>query len=363
MGEPYDRHGALGADPDRTSETLPTQACQGNSAQSNRSLLQQIVQRLRELQQEYHSIHTWLEKASQKLTLQEQEVNQQIRDAVAAMEQQRSEAASPEVPLTERLSGQPFLRIQTLSQFQVYQGDRRLGLGNNKKGQAILRYLITRPGRRASKEALIELFWPDEPPSQAAHKLHIAVSTVRRALETSLEGDIASGEIILFDDEHYSFNPDLSIELDYEQLAAHMRAGEMLEQENRTSEAVAEYEAALALYRGDLLTEDLYADWAAALRARLEEAYLTLAGRLAIHYLAQNRLAESAACCRQILNRDSFREDAYRCLMCCYSRLGQRNQAIREFHACAQILKRELGVCPTQETLALYEQIVREDPV
>jgi len=146
-------------------------------------------------------------------------------------------------------------------------------------------------------------------------------------------------------------------------LTARCRTGERLARDNHIPEAIAEYEAALALYRGDFLTEDLYADWTIAIRARLEETFLTLLGHLADHYLDQGRFTESISCCRQILAKDSFREDAYRQLMLCYSRMGRRNQALCEFHACEQVLRRELGVRPMQETVALYERIVQEEAV
>ena len=56
-------------------------------------------------------------------------------------------------------------------------------------------------------------------------------------------------------------------------------------------------------------------------------------------------------------------EDAYRHLMRCYSRMGRRNQALREFKACQVVLQRELGVSPMRETVALYERIAREEEV
>jgi DNA-binding SARP family transcriptional activator len=136
-----------------------------------------------------------------------------------------------------------------------------------------------------------------------------------------------------------------------------------LEREGRDQEAVAEYEAARALYRGDFLSQDLYADWAVAPRARYEEMFLTVLGHLAEHYLEAQRYVDGASCCRQILARDSFREDAYRQLMRCYSRMGRRNHALREFQSCQEVLRRELGVEPMRETVELYERIAREESV
>jgi DNA-binding SARP family transcriptional activator len=49
--------------------------------------------------------------------------------------------------------------------------------------------------------------------------------------------------------------------------------------------------------------------------------------------------------------------------MCCYSRLGRRNQALSEYQQCQAVLKRELGIEPMRETTELYEHIAHQDPV
>ena len=145
--------------------------------------------------------------------------------------------------------------------------------------------------------------------------------------------------------------------------AARVRTGRQLERKGAIAGAVSEYESARALYQGDFLVEDLYADWTIARRARFEEMFLTLLGSLARYYADQGDYTESVTCCRQVLVRDSFREDAYRQLMRCYSHMGRRNQALREFQACKEVLRRELGVDPMRETVALYERIAREEPI
>jgi LuxR family maltose regulon positive regulatory protein len=168
---------------------------------------------------------------------------------------------------------------------------------------------------------------------------------------------------IFFEDDHYRLHPAIWVQTDADLFAAHFHAGERLERAQRTSEAIQEYRAALGLYGGNYLPEDMYADWAVAPRARMEEMYLTLLGRLADDYLERGRYTESIACCRQILAHDSFREDAYRQLMRCYSRMGRRNQALKEFAVCKQVLQRELGVHPMRETLELRDCIAREETV
>jgi DNA-binding SARP family transcriptional activator len=325
---------------------------------------EQLVEHLARLQQEYRQFQSWLKETGLQLSRREAEVTRHLYEAMASLSNpQPSSVSDPaSVPNPDPAAGGFSLYVQVLGKFAVrYQG-QVVSLGSNKNGRAIFRYLTMLPERRAAKDVLLELLWPDDPPHKAGHKLHIAVSTLRQALNEALQMP-QDGESVLFIDDRYALSPELYIQLDAAVFAAHVQVGERLEREGKAAEAMVEYEAACALYGGDFLVEDLYADWTIARRARLEELYLTLLGRLARHYLDEERHAESISCCRQILARDSFREDAYRHLMRCYSRIGRRNQALREFRECQEVLRRELGVSPMRETVALYEQIVREETV
>lgn len=338
------------------------------TSQFSLSLLQRSIEQLHYLREDYRQARLWLEKMGQQFARREAEASQRLHQAMVLMAQSRRRPANvtkPAPPPTSPASttNQLTLHVQTLGKFKVYHDGQAISLGSSKRGRAILRYLVTCPGRRATKDVLLELFWPGEDTEKAGHKLHIAISGVRQALNEAMETGLENGEYLLFEDGLYCLHPAIEVHLDADEFTARCQAGERLAREDRIPEAIAEYEAALALYRGDFLTEDLYADWAIAPRARLEETYLTLLGHLADHHLDHGHFTESISCCHQILAKDSFREDAYRQLMRCYSRMGRRNQALREFHACEKVLQQELGVRPMQETAALYERIVREEAV
>lgn len=54
---------------------------------------------------------------------------------------------------------------------------------------------------------------------------------------------------------------------------------------------------------------------------------------------------------------DPLHEPVQRWLMVLYAQAGQRAAAVRQYEECARILKEELGLSPSQETLSLYEKI------
>jgi predicted ATPase len=74
----------------------------------------------------------------------------------------------------------------------------------------------------------------------------------------------------------------------------------------------------------------------------------------------EKRGAYSAAAdrLREVLQRDPTREDVHRRLMVLYAESGARDQAVRQFHACRDVLLRELGLMPEKATVALYQDIL-----
>lgn len=341
LNDPVDRAEQAGSDP---------------SNRRAQALHKQVVEHLTRLQAEYQRIHDWLREMQDQITRREAQVRQQLREALAVVDR-------PAVSVTGSSGSSavdgPILFVQTLGEFSVcYQGSL-LSLGSNRNGRAIFRYLVAHPGRRVAKQVLLGLFWPDDPSDKAAHKLHIAISAVRHALSETL-GDM---ETILFSEDHYALASDLPLQIDAQVFVEQAQAGERLEQAGEIRPAIKAYRAATEIYRGDFMVEDLYEDWTIVQRAHLEEVYLTVLGRLSRLYMEQDNYEDSISCCRQILARDSFREDAYRQLMCCYSRLGRRNQALSEYQQCQAVLKRELGIEPMRETTELYERIAHQDPI
>jgi DNA-binding SARP family transcriptional activator len=361
---------------------LPDDASSDSAAEEALPAREQLFAQIVSLRQAYRQIHEYLqdvqlelaERESQvdrhlrqlELAERESQVNRHLRAAIELLDDSARSPPAPTspVPATHHNPGsRDALHIHTLGQFQVIYHGQRISLGSNKNGRALFRYLVTLADRRAHKDVLAELFWPDDPPEKANHKLHIAVSSLRHALQEALLEVGEAQDAILFSDDYYLLSPALQIVLDTDVFLAHLAAAQKAEESRDLSTAIVEYEASRAMYQGDFMAQDLYADWTVTVRARFEEMYLTLLGRLANHYLDQERYAESVACCRQILARDSFREDAYRQLMRCYSHMGRRNQALVEFHNCVQVLQQELGVAPTRATQKLYEHLLHREQV
>jgi DNA-binding SARP family transcriptional activator len=262
-------------------------------------------------------------------------------------------APAPVESARQAKPGTPSLAVYCLGPFRVYQDDQPVTNWPSGKGKAIFKYLIAHRGRPSPKDILMDLFWRDADPEAARNNLNVAIYGLRQAMRAA-RPDFSH---VLFQDDHYLLNPAMGVWVDVEEFVQRYETGQTLERKDRLAEAVQEYEAAEGLYQGDLFEEDLYQDWLIPRREGLKDTYLVILSRLSRYHLKEKRYATSIHLCRKILAEDNCREDAHRCLMRCYSRQGQRNLALRQYHLCVETLARMLDIPPTPETLALYQQI------
>jgi DNA-binding SARP family transcriptional activator len=268
-----------------------------------------------------------------------------------------SEQAHPSAPqpsaLTENDPSGPSLAVYCLGRFRVYQDDRPIAKLTSSKARSILKYLIAHRERPVPKEVLMDLFWPNVPPDAARNNLNVAIYALRQALRRTHP----SFSHVLFRDDCYLLNPELSVWVDSVAFEEHVAAALALHEHNDLEGAVHEYRVAEELYQGDYMDEDRYEDWPTFQRQRLQTKYLELLQQLSRYYLQQDEYASCAAVCNKMLAVDPCHEQAHRWLMRCYSRQGQPYLARRQYHLCVERLREELDLPPTQDTEDLYGQI------
>ena len=250
------------------------------------------------------------------------------------------------------------LTVHLLGNLRVTVDDVPVTSWPSRRGRALLLYLLVHRDPWPTREALMEEFWPGAAPDAARNSLNVAVHGLRRALRAATDASV-----VRFEDGHYRLDPEVRLWLDVEEFERHVECGRELEKTGDPTAATAECELAASLYQGDFLAEDPYEEWAVLTRERLRLAYLDTLERLSHLYFTQAQYASCAALCQRILERDPCREDAHRRLMRCYSRQGQTHLALRQFRACADSLRDELGVEPAPTTAVLHERIRRREPV
>jgi len=249
----------------------------------------------------------------------------------------------------------PPLLIHSLGQFQIVRDGCALPPCKARKAILLLRYLLTRRSRSAAKEELMEIGWPDAHPHEAAHSLHVAISTLRRHLDGRGES------YVQYEGYRYCLNAAVPITDDCATFQAYVHQGDRFWRAYDLERARTAYRAAVDMYGGDYAAHEREPAWAIAERERLLAAYLSALDHLGQILMRQQQWEEAAACFGRLLDRDGYREDTHALLMRCYWQLARRTAALRQYERCQQILAQDLGVEPMPALHELYLAMLRND--
>jgi DNA-binding SARP family transcriptional activator len=249
------------------------------------------------------------------------------------------------------------LKVRLLGRFEVAIDDHPVDAWHGAKGLTLFKYLLTHRGRPCPRDVLMDVFWPDVSPDQARNRFHVALSALRRSLRAA--EDIP---IVEFRDGAYRLNPELELQVDVDDFRRLVDTGEHAQRDGDTDVAIACFGQAVTLYRGDLLAESPYDDWALLPRETLRVTYLDVLDRLAALHLAIESLGPCIAVAQLILQQDPCREDAHRLLMRCYVKQGRIHEALRQFEFCARALATTLGSGPSAATVELHRSIRTSRP-
>jgi DNA-binding SARP family transcriptional activator len=246
----------------------------------------------------------------------------------------------------------PHLVVYALGAFEVRSDDEHITRWDSRKGQSILKYLLLHRKQPIHKERLMEVFWRDATEETARNSLNVAICALRKSLR-GVDPDFSH---IIFRDDCYLLNPQLSIWLDYDAFLQHVENGRRAERGGDAALAIAEYEAAALLYQGMLFGDHDYEDWSQPLREHAQDCCLELLVKLSEYYLAQADYHNCIALCNKALAIEPAQELMHTRLMRCYSRQQQPFLAQRQYERCLLAL-RELNAKPSVETIALITQI------
>lgn len=254
------------------------------------------------------------------------------------------------------------MRARFFGHFEVLFRYEVVDLGRNRKAISLFKRLLAHRPHPVSQDLLMGWLWPESSPRKARWSLNSAVRTLRKTLVESTGCEEFSG-FVRFDAGRYRLSPEVRVSSDVREFDACYERGRLLEKSGRPDEAVREYEGAAALYRGDYLVDDIYEDWTMIERERLSGADVDVLDRLVRHYMDSGRLHNSIGLCYRVLEKDPYHEESYRRLMRCYSRLGLRNLAVRQYELCQRAFASLYGtapsVTPSEETRSLHERLLR----
>lgn len=215
-----------------------------------------------------------------------------------------------------------------------------------RKALGLLAYLALRPERRASRERLAALLWPDTDSAQAKLNLRKALSILRKAV-----GEANGSDLLLITREQVELRADV-VACDIDTLEAAARGvtpSPDLPLEELTGEFLQDF---------TIRDAHEFEAWARLERQRLRETQLALLARRLEAEMSAPETAEAAMqTALRILQFDPFQEGARRALMRLHARQGRPAAAIEQYRELVALLDRELGAQPEDETRVLYRKI------
>jgi PAS domain S-box-containing protein len=217
-----------------------------------------------------------------------------------------------------------------------------------RKTAALVAYLAMHPGRRFSRQAITGLLWGDKDEMHARHSLSQAISDIRR----TLGGDFLQA------DPQFIWHDGQGTEIDALRLSA----------VNPLLAGTLDLEAVEGVYVGDFLEglelgQEGFDCWVMAERERLRQlAHDQMTTLLEIR-MGSDQVGSALGTARKLLTLDPFDESAHRAVLRCYAQTGSTRRAIEHFKMLREQLERELGVDPDDQTLEIYQQLMRGEPI
>ena len=194
---------------------------------------------------------------------------------------------------------------------------------------------------------MTEALWPELDPDGAMNQLYKSLHFLKA--EMARFGLPSPLGIV---DQHVSLDGAIDVDVDrFRSRAELARRGDAVRR--RVAEAI-------ATYPGELLPGDRLEEWTTAPREELARLHRELLMELSRLEHAQGDVRAAITALRQVLQGDTTDEQAHRALMRLFASTGDRGQAIRQYHACRDALRRELDVDPSPETEALHRSILEE---
>lgn len=218
-----------------------------------------------------------------------------------------------------------------------------------RSAKTLTKLLATCPGHALHREQIVEALWPEVDLDSALNSFGKALHAARHALEPELPPRHCS---------HYLRLTDGMLALETKHVVIDADRFERVAEDALRRRQTEAYEAALAVYTGELLPEDRYEDWCTERRASLAELRAQLLLGLADALEQRGAGIESAERLRQVVSEDPTREEVHRRLIRIWAELGKRDKAVRQFHACEEALRRHLDLKPQKETIELYEDVL-----
>lgn len=227
------------------------------------------------------------------------------------------------------------VRMRALGYMEL-EGDEACGRWLGQRTGMLLKLLVCRRYRVMHTQDIAEELW--------GHGGFVSSGAVRQCVHDLREklGDAAG--LVLTRQCGYALNHDAIVDAD--DFAVHVRRGIAAADRGQAQIATVHLRRAVAMYRGDFLSDEPQAAWAQPERERLREHMEDALGTLAELSLATADEIAATACLRRLAEMRPLDADVHRRLLTVLLAQGRRSHAARCYEGFRARLARDFGVPP-----------------
>jgi DNA-binding SARP family transcriptional activator len=220
--------------------------------------------------------------------------------------------------------------------------------------RALLAQLLLQPDQTVAPATLIDGIWGNEPPKHPDSALHVVVCRLRRAL-----GSFAP--LLVRDHAGYRMALDASA-LDLARAQEHAAQARRAADESRMADAAAGFDAALACWSGEPLSDLAEFPFYDAADRRLRTFELELVEHRNEAYLRCGRHLDILKDIDVWVAREPWRERLCAHQMIALYAAGRQIEALAAYDKLRRLLADDFGVEPNTELQDLQRSILRHDP-
>src|SRR5579883_2921643 len=246
------------------------------------------------------------------------------------------------------------MRINLFGHFRICSSEGRAISINKGRSQSLIAYLILHGDLPQPRERLAFVLWPGPKESQAPTNLRQLLHHLKRALPAECNS-------LVTDHHSVRWRLEASCEIDVVNFQAAVTEAASARTANDRSREIRSLTAAARMCEDDLLP-GLYDDWLTPIREEYRQRVCEVLGRLATLLEEQMEFVAAIPFAERLATLDPLGEAHHQLLMRLHAANRDRASALRAYHQCMRVLRREMGVEPGPATVELFERILKTKP-
>jgi DNA-binding SARP family transcriptional activator len=254
---------------------------------------------------------------------------------------------------------QVMVEFRALGPVEAVAAGRPVDLGRPKQ-RALLALLVSRAGQPVAVDVLLEELWAGHPPPSAMTSLQAYVANLRRALEPN-RAPRTPATVLRTRGRSYLLDSRV-VEVDVHRFDERATAGWQAWDRDDPHQALSEFEAGLALWRGQAYAEVANAPYVVPEVARLEELRLSVVEARCAALLAVGAHEVAVAELEAFVQAHPLREYGCELLSLALYQAGRQADALAVLRTNQKRLAEELGIDPRPVLQHLERQILNQAP-